>query len=144
MPIRDIDFAALRNLRDRFGAAYTRGRVLFHEGDTSTEFYVVLQGSVDMATRDPATGEPRLIRTVRQGEFFGEMSCFCVRPRAATAVVREDAVLLSVSQAAMNDLLARSPRFAKGVIQTLCDRIVADTEAITLARAQLDGSTGAP
>src|SRR5438270_136700 len=86
------------------GVTLARGR--FHEGDTSTEFYVVLQGSVDMATRDAATGQPRLIRTVRQGEFFGEMSCFCERPRAATAVVREEAVLLSMSQAAMNDLLA--------------------------------------
>ena len=34
MPVRDIDFAALRDLRGRFGAAYPRGRVLFHAGDT--------------------------------------------------------------------------------------------------------------
>lgn len=137
MAIRDIDFAALRDLRGRFGAAYPRGRVLFHEGDTSTDFYVVLQGSVDMTVRDTWSGEIRLVRTVRVGEFFGEMSCFCERPRAATAVVRDDAVLLCLSQAAINDLLGRSPRFARGVIQTLCDRIQADTADVARARTQL-------
>ena len=137
MAVRDIDFAALRDLRGRYGANYPRGRVLFHEGDTSTDFYVVLQGAVDMATRDSWSGEPRLVRTVTPGEFFGEMSCFCERPRAATAIVREDAVLLCLGQAAINDLLARSPRFARGVIQTLCDRIQADTEDVARARTYL-------
>ena len=137
MAVRDLDFAALRDLRGRFGAAYPRGRVLFHEGDTSTDFYVVLQGSVDMAIRDPWSREPRLVRTVQAGEFFGEMSCFCDRPRAATAVIREDAVLLCLSQTAINELLARSPRFARGVIQTLCDRILADTDDLARARTKL-------
>src|SRR4051812_16430697 len=98
MPIRDIDFPALRNLRDQFGAAYPRGRVLFHAGDTSTDFYVVLQGVVDMVVRDSTTGDPMVVRSVHAGEFFGEMSCFCDRPRAATAVVRDDAVFLCMGQ----------------------------------------------
>lgn len=126
MTVRDIDFEALRDLRGRFGAAYPRGRVLFHEGETSTDFYVVLKGAVELASRDPATGQLRPLRAVRPGEFFGEMACFCDRPRAASAIVSEDAVVLRLSQVAINDLLARSPRFARGVIQTLCDRLLAD------------------
>lgn len=144
MPVRDIDFQALRDLRGHHGAEYPRGRVLFHEGDTSTEMYVVLQGAVDMVVHSAWKPTTRVVRTVGTGEFFGEMSCFCGRPRAATAVVREDAVLLRLSQVALNDLLARSPRFAKGVIQTLCDRVMADTEIVARARVLLDGQSASP
>jgi CRP-like cAMP-binding protein len=137
MAVRDLDFAALRDLRGRYGAIFPRGRVVFHEGETTTDFYVVLQGSVDLVSRDPVTGAGRVIRTVSSGEFFGEMSCFCERARSATAVARDEAVLLCLGQAAINDLLARSPRFARGVIQTLCDRILADTDDVARARQQL-------
>jgi CRP/FNR family cyclic AMP-dependent transcriptional regulator len=137
MSVRDIDFAALGDLRGRYGAMYPRGRIVFREGDTGTELFVVLQGAVDMTTRDAWSGEPRLVRTLVPGEFFGEMSCFCDRPRAATAVVREDAVLLCLNQVAITELLARSPRFARGVIQTLCDRIQADTHDVARARTLL-------
>lgn len=52
-----------------------------------------------------------------------------LRPtRAATTVVRDDAVILTLNQAAINDLLSRSPKFARDVIQTLCDRIRSDTK----------------
>jgi CRP/FNR family cyclic AMP-dependent transcriptional regulator len=132
--MRDIDFAALRALRDRFGAHYPRGKILFRAGELNTDFYVVLQGSVDIVTRSP-DGTGRVIRTVGVGEFFGEAECFCDQPRAATTVVREDAVILTLNQAAINDLLSRSPKFARGVIQTLCDRIRSDTEQVVEARS---------
>ena len=136
-PVRDIDFAALRELRDRFGAQYPRGQILFRAGEESTDFYVVLQGAVDIVTRSPG-GKGRVIRTVRVGEFFGEAECFCDPPRAATTVVREDAVVLRLNQSAINDLMTRSPKFARGVIQTLCDRIRADTEQVVEARSGRD------
>lgn len=44
--------------------------------EASTDFYVVLQGSVDIVTRSP-DGAGRVIRTVGVGEFFGESECFC-------------------------------------------------------------------
>jgi CRP-like cAMP-binding protein len=137
MPVRDIDFQALRDLRGHYGAEYPRGRVVFQAGETSTEMYVVLQGTVDMVVQGPWKPTTCVVRSVGPGEFFGEMACFRGRPRAAHAVVREDAVLLRLSQVAINELLARSPRFAKGVIQTLCDRLEADTDVVGRANAVL-------
>lgn len=126
MPVRDIDYAALGDLRRRDGAADPRGRVVAPEGDTRAALDVVLQGRVDMAARDRDGGEPRLVRIVAPGEFIGDTSGVRERPCAATAVVHEAAVLLCSSQAAIAGLRARCPWLARGVIQASCDNIQAD------------------
>ena len=123
MAMRNIDFEALRSLRDRHGAGFPRGRVICREGDTTSEFYVVLQGSVEVSQKDKATGEKRVLFTVPAGGFFGEMSCFSGLPRSATCIAAEDSVLLYFNQDTAIQLLRASPRFALGVIQSLCDRL---------------------
>lgn len=128
--LRNIDFEALRSLRDRHGAAFPRGRVLFREGDTSAEFYVVLQGAVEVFVKDPQTGQQHPLFKYGPGGFFGEMSCFSGLPRSATAICAEDSVLLFFNQDTAIQLMRTSPRFALGVIQTLCDRVRAANERI--------------
>jgi uncharacterized protein (DUF2225 family)/CRP-like cAMP-binding protein len=142
MAMRNIDFEALRSLRDRHGAAFPRGRVVCREGDTTSEFYVVLQGSVEVSQKDKATGEKRILFTVPAGGFFGEMSCFSGLPRSATCIAAEDSVLLYFNQDTAIQLLRASPRFALGVIQSLCDRLRNANERI--ARLEESGATPAP
>src|SRR5687767_5431418 len=113
-----------------YGVKYPRGWVIFREGDTSSDMFVVLDGSVELTIRDPDSGETRLVRSVAKGEFFGEMSCFLGRSRSATAIAAEDSVLLTFNKDAAIQMLRTRPRFAVGVIQTLCDRIVRDGETI--------------
>jgi CRP-like cAMP-binding protein len=127
---RNIDVEALRGLRDRHGAAFPRGRVICREGDTTSQFYVVLQGAVEVWQRDRATGQKRVLFTIPAGGFFGEMSCFSGLPRSATCVAAEDSVLLFFNQETAVQLLGASPRFALGVIQTLCDRLRGANERI--------------
>jgi CRP-like cAMP-binding protein len=129
-PTRNIDFEALRALRDRHGATFPRGRMICREGDTTSQFYVVLQGSVDVSQRDRLTGQRRVLDTIPPGGFFGEMSCFGGSPRSATCVAAEDAVVLSFTQETAIQLLHASPQFALGVIQTLCDRLRGANERI--------------
>ena len=129
-PRRDIDFAALRRLRGRYGVAYPPGVVVFHEGEASTDMYVVVQGKIGLSAVDPQTRKYRTVRVVGPGEFFGEMACFMDQPRTATAVAIEQSVLLAISRSAALELMGSSPRFALGVIQTLCDRILTDGELI--------------
>ncbi len=135
--LRNIDFEALKGLSDRHGAAFPRGRVIFRENDTSGEFYVILQGSVELSLKDPATGQKNILFVVKVGGFFGEMSAFSGMPRSATAVAAEDSLLLFFNQDTAVNLIRASPRFALGVIQTLCDRIRNNNERI--AKLTVDG-----
>lgn len=66
------------------------GSVIFHEGETNTRLYVMLDGLLEVklpmtARREAAVG----VATVEQGEVFGEYSIFDGRPVSATiAAVR--------------------------------------------------------
>jgi hypothetical protein len=140
---RNIDFEALKALRDRHGAVYPRGRVLFREGDTQAEFFVVLAGSVELSLTDRDTGAKKVLFISPVGDFFGEMSCFAGAPRSATATVIEDnTVLLQFNQDTAIQLLRASPRFALGVIQRLSDRVLSANDKIKELTGQLASIAG--
>src|SRR5438874_10231913 len=142
--VRNIDFEALRGLRDRHGAVYPKGRVIFRRGDTSPEVYVVLQGSVELSITSPETGAKSVLLIAPPGDFFGEMSCFGGAPRSADAIANEDnTVLLRFNQDTAIQLLRASPRFALGVIQRLTDRVSIANSKIEELTARLGGGVGA-
>lgn len=124
--VHHVDAAALHALHERYGQVHPRGRVLYRQGDTSGELYVVLRGSVELFLPDAAApGGQRAAVVAAPGEYFGELACFGREPRRATAVVREDdtAVLL-IDRAAAVDLLTASPRFVLDVIGSLAARLL--------------------
>src|SRR5213593_334103 len=97
--VRNIDFEALKALRDRHGSVYPRGRVIFRQGDTDPEFFVVLQGAVELSITNKETGTKQVLLVAPAGDFFGEMACFGGTPRSTDAVAAEDnTVLLHFNQ----------------------------------------------
>ena len=71
------------DLLQRFGREFPRGTVLFREGDPGGEMYVVSRGKVSISARGGAV--EKVLSTLGQGEFFGEMSILNDAPRSATA-----------------------------------------------------------
>ena len=124
------ELAALRSLCDQYGVNYKTGRVIVRENENSTELYVLLNGAVEFSIADPETGSKRVLRTIRAGEVFGEMSCFSGLPRSATAVTTEDSALLRFSRETAVELVRASPEFAVRIIQTLGDRLRANTQLL--------------
>ncbi|MDD5262244.1 MAG: cyclic nucleotide-binding domain-containing protein [Methylacidiphilales bacterium] len=66
------------------------GDFVFHEGEISNVFYVIDHGSVEII-KDADSAAPTLIATLRDDDFFGEMSMLeclkrCASARCATAV----------------------------------------------------------
>src|SRR5213082_2980777 len=58
--------------------------VIFEEGSTGRELFVVLEGQVEIAKVDGAN--KTVIVTLGKGEFFGEMAVIDGSPRSATAI----------------------------------------------------------
>ncbi len=143
-PPRDIDIAALRGLQRKFGKVFPAESVIFKEGDTSMHFYVILQGVVEITKRvkpGPEGGSDQVL-TLSQlgpGGFFGEIGAFSGRPRTATARAVKDTTLLFFDGYSAISLLQSSPRFALGIIQTLCDRLLRIDEALVGAAAHMIG-----
>jgi CRP-like cAMP-binding protein len=71
-------------------------------------------------------GYKQVLLVAPPGDFFGEITCFSAVPRSATATANEDdTILLRFDQSTVVQLMQASPRFCLGIIQRLCDRVVA-------------------
>jgi CRP/FNR family cyclic AMP-dependent transcriptional regulator len=97
------------------------GEVLFRQGDTATHMFVIQSGVVEISR---GQGDQRtVIATLRQGDFFGEMSLLESMPREADAVATTHVELLVITQGGLLIRLRRDPTFAIEMLHELSGRI---------------------
>jgi CRP-like cAMP-binding protein len=72
------------------------GEVIFHQGDVGDSLYIVQDGEVDILREDP-NGEAKVIATIGQGDFFGEMSLIDKDFRSATVAAKNEAEVLNLT-----------------------------------------------
>lgn len=80
------------------------GNVIFREGDTGGELYLILEGQVRISREVQGMGEEALA-VLGPGDAFGEMALIEDFPRSADARVHARCRLLVISKEAMEDLL---------------------------------------
>lgn len=108
-------------LFQRFGREFANGTVLFREGEPGREMYVVQHGKVHISKR---VGEvEKILTTLGQGEFFGEMSILNNAPRSATATCAEDAKLLVIDPKTFEAMIRGNAEIALRMIKKLADRL---------------------
>lgn len=95
-----------------------KGQVLFREGDTGEEMYVVRQGTIVISKAVTGRVEQVLAR-LGPGDFFGEMSLFDHSPRSATIQADTDAGLLALDRDNLNLLIEVNPRAAAAFFHSL-------------------------
>ena len=105
------------------------GTVLIEEGNTGQEFFIVLDGTVEVRHGD------RIIATRGPGEYFGEIALLDKRPRTATVVAKESVVVEVLNRREFASLLAQTPDLAEEVMATMARR---------LSGADNDGSPAPP
>jgi CRP/FNR family transcriptional regulator, cyclic AMP receptor protein len=112
-----------------------KGEVIFEEGDTGTDLYVVAEGSVRISKIVPGIGEEALA-ILKAGSYFGEME-FAERtiPRAARALTHERSVLYCFGYREMDDLLGTDRDLALAIktamLRTLVRRLRATNDKVT-------------
>lgn len=108
--VEALDESAMRALIDTATLQRRRrGDIVFREGQSGSELYIILEGRVDVERLDPL-GASRRLATLGPGTFFGEMAIVAGAPRSATIRVISDALLLEVSRAGVRKLSERDPR----------------------------------
>lgn len=131
-----FDVQALRSLRHRHGRTYQRKSFIFVEGETGTEFFVILSGAVDIVKHrvgpDGQPGEVVLAR-LGPGAFFGEMATFTGQRRSATAIAAEPTDVLCFNRETIVQLMRTNPSFAITIIRSLCERVDQMNEWISSA-----------
>ncbi len=74
---------------------YIRNDVIFRQGDEAGSMYEVISGSVGIYTDYGKRGQ-KMLASLKEGQFFGEMAMIEGVPRSATAVALSDRLTLQV------------------------------------------------
>lgn len=96
---------------------YLAGQVIFEEGQSGDEMFIVVEGQVGI------TNQGRPLNTVLPGSFFGEMALVDDGPRSATATALADSQLLPIDQDYFLKLTQESPDFAIDVMSVMSKRL---------------------
>jgi len=96
---------------------FSSGTQIFAAGDTCTELFVVVSGTVRV---EVAEGEPVLLG---RGDVFGELAALVPVPRSAVVRVEDDAVLLEIFADDLLAFMETDGEVVGGVIRVLADRL---------------------
>jgi CRP-like cAMP-binding protein len=97
------------------------GEVVFRQGDKGVDMFVIQSGSVEISRGEGA--DRAVLATLRQGDFFGEMSLLESMPREADAVAVTHTELLVITQGGLLVRLRRDPSFAVEMLHKLSGRV---------------------
>ncbi|MGZ4689945.1 MAG: Crp/Fnr family transcriptional regulator [Acidimicrobiia bacterium] len=101
---------------------FAKGEVLFHEGDPGDALHILVKGHVAVRISTPL-GDIAMLRILRPGEFFGELSVISPGPRNATAVALDPVETMTVHKTQLDELLARRPTVNLIVTEALATEI---------------------
>jgi len=112
----------------------TRGDILFHKGDLSNGFHLIVYGQVKLAFTSPQGGE-KVVDILSQGQSFGEAVMFMERPYMVYAQALTDSLLLHLSKAVILEELDNDPKLGRKMIAGLSMRLhhlITDVESYSL------------
>ncbi len=93
------------------------GTVLARQGESGREFFVVLEGEVDV-TRDG-----KQLDTRGGSDFFGELALVADMPRTATLTARTPLRFFVLTAQSFRSMLARSPDVELKVLRSMVTRL---------------------
>ena len=94
-----------------------KGQVLTQEGQPGSEFFIVLEGEVEVRQGD------RVIATRKVGDYVGEIALLDKRPRTATLVATTPVSVEVLSRREFLSLLAEVPELTEHIVSTMGERL---------------------
>src|SRR5580698_5089315 len=120
--------------------SFRSGDIVFSKGDVGSSMYVVQSGAVQIylpsADKDAS---PVVLKDVRTGEYFGELSLFDNKPRSASVRAMVDTVLLELTREELGEHLGCAPKAAMTILTEMGERL-RETNAMLTQRASTDAN----
>lgn len=98
------------------------GKVLCKEGQTGREFFVIVEGKVDVTRK----GKP--VKRRGGDEFFGEIALLEDLPRTATVTAKTPLRLFVLTSRDFRHLVDASPSVERKVMQSLARRLMENSD----------------
>lgn len=113
---------------------YSRGDIVFREGDPSDAFYTVMSGRVKVFKVLPS-GKEVILEIFGAGDPLGAIAAYEGRPFPASALALEETSCLILPRGAFFALLEQHPSLVRGLLSGMTQRLVELTNRL----AELSG-----
>ena len=97
---------------------FKEGEILFYEGDTADNFYIVMDGEVEV-WKSYGRNDADMLAVHGKGHLFGEMALIDNLPRSATVKARGDVVLLQIKEEDFDRMIREKTSVAFSIIRSL-------------------------
>lgn len=94
---------------------YTKGQMIYLQGEHPHHFYYLVSGSVRSFLSTPE-GDERILTIHRSGDLMGEASFFDQYPRVSSAMALEDCLVVSIDQQLLDQIFIDHPQLAQPML----------------------------
>ncbi|MBI4640436.1 MAG: cyclic nucleotide-binding domain-containing protein [Candidatus Tectomicrobia bacterium] len=108
------------------------GTPVINQGDPGESMFIINDGEVKVVRKDHG-GHEILLHTLKDGEFFGEISLLSGKPRIASVITIEESEILEISKQDLDDVVAKFPGVKKILIDFYETRLE-ETKAVLKAQ----------
>ncbi len=126
----------------KFGKDFSKGTVLFREGELGRDMFIIQRGKVQVRKR-VGSGE-KVLAELGEGEFFGEMALLMGMDRSATVEVIEDSKILVVTPETFENLLRSNIDIALKMLRKLAARLRALDDHLEVAILETQSKADKP
>jgi len=102
--------------------SFSRGGVVFTEGDEGTELFVVASGRIAIANRS-IDGRESVVALMERGDLFGDMALFDGRARSAEARALEASEVIAIPFEVLRSIYQSRPELLWNVVEMLATRL---------------------
>jgi CRP-like cAMP-binding protein len=106
---------------DQMARKYPRDSLIFAEGETGDELYIIQDGTVNITKI--IDNQEMVLAVLKKGNIFGEMALLEDKPRAATAEVSEDCSVLAVNRKNFQEVSRSQPDMVARLTSAMAERI---------------------
>jgi CRP-like cAMP-binding protein len=110
---------------------FSSGEKIIRRGQDAGSMFVIHRGSVRVQINED--GHIKILRTLSEGEFFGEMGLFTGEPRTATVVAQEETEVLEIKHFSLKPILEQNPELVERFCEIIGERRARLAEADSVA-----------
>ena len=107
---------------------YAPGESIVRAGQEGNSMFVIVRGKVNVQI--PENGQQKIVNTLGENDFFGEMSLLTGTNRTATVAAVEETEVLRIEKKALKSIFENNPRLVHSICEIIDERKVG-LEAVT-------------
>lgn len=111
-----------KDVFEKYGKLYNANQVIFHEGDSAEEMFIIQEGEIKITK--VVKGTEKVLSYLKPGEFFGEMAVIDKEPRSANALASKDNTkLIAIHKDVFESQIQRNPKIAMRILKKMSMRL---------------------